>query len=562
MAEICSKGVVIWLAIVVLNNAVQGVGQEQVQNDAQFLRDCNVSAGGWNPCVTIFTDLNVNDLYVPPTNEQNYIAPTTEEQNYSQEDECQDLINTFDEDCFISNQINFTEIQQQCCQTASQIQQGQCLCGDLGVQPILQTWEILCSLSLYSSCENVSNLVPSQTNQGTTVLLQEFDTDNSSAEASAEYGSEGINNVRLQIQTATEGQQSNVIKSPPEILVPQANVCVIQEHANAGGSLLEETVALDAGECCAKCEEMQGCNAFVFCPKEEGCRSIYGYPGARYDHEMCHLKQQMTIAYGANPVYWYRGVDTDFTSGFIFQDSLESPTHIKGCVNYFTQGPNQVAIVEGSKILAPNGDDFLNVKDAKECVTSCEAINKQCNQVCCDSAAYHPVLQQCWLKYGAGRETQLNENGWQTFYRSEGVDADDDDAVSRTVFNTFSICEDDIKGGLYTDAYVSYGVGQLALSEGSFLAMADGSYSKKVSLRECAQECQKLPVCDALTYTAKAATCYLRRGSAKFDTISMKGGQTTYWRVQKSIADTMCSQQQGWYCLYCGGYYNDTCQYY
>eukprot|EP01025_Chloroclados_australasicus_P039529 TRINITY_DN40953_c0_g1_i1.p1 TRINITY_DN40953_c0_g1~~TRINITY_DN40953_c0_g1_i1.p1 ORF type:complete len:307 (-),score=14.35 TRINITY_DN40953_c0_g1_i1:412-1332(-) len=306
---------------------------------------------------------------------------------------------------------------------------------------------------------------------------------------------------------------------------------------------------------------MSGCNTFVYCPNPNGCEQINLKQKVRHPYQACDLKQQIAISFGANPVYYFRGEETDFVSGFIEDESIGVPISQEACAVYETAGPQQVIVDQGLNMVAPNGDKFLRVQTARDCVVACEAVTRKCNQPCCDSVAFNPQAGKCFLKVkGVKGETETNEHGWQSFWRVEQMPVEPESGL--TPVGSITICPEDVQHKEYSDAYLSLGLGQIAISEGSILQMQDGSYTKRfTSLVECALECQKLIECDALTYSAESFTCLLRTGSQKFSTISSQFGETTYWRIPESRANDLC-QQKVWYCLYCGGDYGDACEYF
>eukprot|EP01025_Chloroclados_australasicus_P057199 TRINITY_DN711_c0_g1_i1.p1 TRINITY_DN711_c0_g1~~TRINITY_DN711_c0_g1_i1.p1 ORF type:complete len:568 (-),score=50.71 TRINITY_DN711_c0_g1_i1:1050-2663(-) len=363
------------------------------------------------------------------------------------------------------------------------------------------------------------------------------------------------------VPTPSEAPSTTPIPIP--VSPSPSQECIIQEHSNAQGSFLDSTFTANVSECCARCRAMGACNTFVYCPSADGCENFMSEEDPIIPYQRCDLKMQIGISMGADPVYYFRGLETEFISGFIESGNIGPGLSQDTCTVYKTDGPSQLAEDEGFAVMAPNGDNFLRVKTGKDCVTACEAVARRCNQPCCDSVTFNPSEGKCYLKVkGVKGDTVTNENGWQSFWRFEDLqfeNYEDDDSFA---IGSLRICPEDVVHKEYADAYVTLGVGQIAISEGRVLQMEDESYTKRfTSLVECALECQKLIECDAVTYSADSFTCLLRTGSQKFDTISSQFAETTYWRIPESRAEEQC-KKKGWYCLYCGGEYGDTCEYF
>eukprot|EP01025_Chloroclados_australasicus_P033840 TRINITY_DN3459_c0_g1_i2.p2 TRINITY_DN3459_c0_g1~~TRINITY_DN3459_c0_g1_i2.p2 ORF type:complete len:610 (-),score=52.31 TRINITY_DN3459_c0_g1_i2:3704-5449(-) len=93
---------------------------------------------------------------------------------------------------------------------------------------------------------------------------------------------------------------------------------VIEDNANYKSDfiILEGTQNKQpsAQACSESCQNIERCNAFVYCSKPEGCKNANVNI---IEYQSCDLKFQFAIAQGAPPEVWVRGSDIDFTSGYV-----------------------------------------------------------------------------------------------------------------------------------------------------------------------------------------------------------------------------------------------------
>eukprot|EP01025_Chloroclados_australasicus_P045929 TRINITY_DN5065_c0_g1_i1.p1 TRINITY_DN5065_c0_g1~~TRINITY_DN5065_c0_g1_i1.p1 ORF type:complete len:547 (+),score=42.45 TRINITY_DN5065_c0_g1_i1:115-1755(+) len=231
-----------------------------------------------------------------------------------------------------------------------------------------------------------------------------------------------------------------------------------------------------------------------------------------------------------------------------------APQDDSTCTVYTTNGAAQISVDEGTGIFSPNGAIFMLLPTPKECAAACEATNSKCQSVCCDSFAFNPDKQECWLKFGSSRETQTNEFAWQTYWRDDGNSPDTSEFVQ--------VCEQDwlIEG--YELAYFTKGQRQLSVQEGISIAMQDGSeWATVASVNACALECEAVDVCNAFSYNPSITRCFLKMGQQEFNTSESNTGWQSYWQVSGDTATEECAKQRQ-YCIYCGGTLGDTCRSY
>eukprot|EP01026_Neomeris_dumetosa_P066419 TRINITY_DN64252_c0_g1_i8.p1 TRINITY_DN64252_c0_g1~~TRINITY_DN64252_c0_g1_i8.p1 ORF type:complete len:497 (+),score=55.24 TRINITY_DN64252_c0_g1_i8:245-1735(+) len=255
-------------------------------------------------------------------------------------------------------------------------------------------------------------------------------------------------------------------------------------------------------------------------------------------------------------------VKIEFTANVLiergeFQDEFIN-SNGDSCKSYLTNGPSQLAISEGVQVQAPNGDYYLESVTTKQCAAACETMAQRCGQDCCDSFAYNQQRTSCYLKKGGSRfQSARNSSGWQTFWRS----SNNRDEESTSIF-ALSVCESDLQVSQYSSAYISRGYKRLAIYEGKKLKMRDGSdYKLGIPLQSCALECEQLIECDSFSYNLDRKECYLKSQGGRFQTRISSDGWSTYWRTDSSVAKVNCSKG-GWFCLYCGGSYGNSCRNY
>eukprot|EP01025_Chloroclados_australasicus_P027015 TRINITY_DN267_c1_g1_i4.p1 TRINITY_DN267_c1_g1~~TRINITY_DN267_c1_g1_i4.p1 ORF type:complete len:542 (+),score=25.67 TRINITY_DN267_c1_g1_i4:108-1733(+) len=218
------------------------------------------------------------------------------------------------------------------------------------------------------------------------------------------------------------------------------------------------------------------------------------------------------------------------------------------CVSYSTR-LNQVANNQGYNILSPNGNSFTIGFKAQDCAAACEAINSKCGFICCDSFTFSIEKMICWLKFGDGRDSSYNSQGWQSYWReSSGGDS------------TYQVCEEDWKTTGYAHAYMTKGPRQLAVDQGISLSTSNGLGGvKALGVENCANECEAVSTCNSFTYNPRSRDCYLKQGQ-NFTTIQLdnniNAGWQSYWQLTGSTAQSECSKSTQ-YCIYCGGTLNN-----
>eukprot|EP01025_Chloroclados_australasicus_P055610 TRINITY_DN677_c1_g1_i1.p1 TRINITY_DN677_c1_g1~~TRINITY_DN677_c1_g1_i1.p1 ORF type:complete len:576 (-),score=11.39 TRINITY_DN677_c1_g1_i1:1393-3036(-) len=91
--------------------------------------------------------------------------------------------------------------------------------------------------------------------------------------------------------------------------------CRTVSSFNAKGNAVDgiQRQAPNENDCCRQCNEHPECNTFVFCPRAGFCRNGNN-PIAQYQ---CDLKYQDQVAQNNEPEFYYKGIGTDFMSGFI-----------------------------------------------------------------------------------------------------------------------------------------------------------------------------------------------------------------------------------------------------
>eukprot|EP01024_Parvocaulis_polyphysoides_P066713 TRINITY_DN7867_c0_g2_i1.p1 TRINITY_DN7867_c0_g2~~TRINITY_DN7867_c0_g2_i1.p1 ORF type:complete len:303 (-),score=39.45 TRINITY_DN7867_c0_g2_i1:2136-2912(-) len=233
------------------------------------------------------------------------------------------------------------------------------------------------------------------------------------------------------------------------------------------------------------------------------------------------------------------------------------------CAYYKTNGLGQLATNEGGKVLAPNGQNFIIVDSAQKCVTACEVMIAKCGSECCDSVTYNPTKQECWLKVGGSRYgSSVNSDGWQTYWRV-GSGSFNGNSASQlmAVAGGAAACSKDLQADEDSSAYVTKGPGELAVNEGAKINTATGRpFATVQTVDECALQCEAVKECDSFTVSLNYKKCYLKSGAA-YETRVSSQGWTSYWKVPYYTASSNCKQED-WYCMYCGGFYGNSCRTY
>eukprot|EP01026_Neomeris_dumetosa_P006541 TRINITY_DN1206_c0_g1_i1.p2 TRINITY_DN1206_c0_g1~~TRINITY_DN1206_c0_g1_i1.p2 ORF type:complete len:244 (+),score=14.48 TRINITY_DN1206_c0_g1_i1:1-732(+) len=127
-----------------------------------------------------------------------------------------------------------------------------------------------------------------------------------------------------------EALQSEKINFQIQIMVPIIVVlsllgivcgqtCQFAEDANGKGThiLYEDGTQDTIEDCCNLCSSYPGCNAFVYCPKPNGC--VNRGNGDVLQFQYCALKYFDGLAKGGDYEFWYADNETDFASGYIEQ---------------------------------------------------------------------------------------------------------------------------------------------------------------------------------------------------------------------------------------------------
>eukprot|EP01025_Chloroclados_australasicus_P029049 TRINITY_DN2887_c0_g1_i1.p1 TRINITY_DN2887_c0_g1~~TRINITY_DN2887_c0_g1_i1.p1 ORF type:complete len:681 (+),score=53.26 TRINITY_DN2887_c0_g1_i1:284-2326(+) len=229
------------------------------------------------------------------------------------------------------------------------------------------------------------------------------------------------------------------------------------------------------------------------------------------------------------------------------------------CVEYLTNGRDQLAVDEGVKLYAPNGDAYVIVPNAEECAIACEVMVKRCGQTCCDSFSYHQEKKECYLKQGGSRFSSIqSQDGWQSFWRMSELESN----LHENSIGAVLVCPQDLQVSFYDSAYISRGYSQLAVNEGIKIPTKDrAEFKQEISIQDCAMECEKIDECDSFSYSIDYRLCYLKTQGQRFNTTTNTDGWSTYWRTDELVAHQNCAKP-GWFCIYCGGNYGKTCREY
>ena len=95
-------------------------------------------------------------------------------------------------------------------------------------------------------------------------------------------------------------------------------LCLIEDAANYKGDPVADGTDLlepSAEACCAACEALETCNAFVYCSSPEGCGDGGPY---QYKHRECWLKWMAPDLARQTPVpAWARGEGVEWVSGIV-----------------------------------------------------------------------------------------------------------------------------------------------------------------------------------------------------------------------------------------------------
>eukprot|EP01023_Acetabularia_acetabulum_P051384 TRINITY_DN5673_c0_g3_i1.p1 TRINITY_DN5673_c0_g3~~TRINITY_DN5673_c0_g3_i1.p1 ORF type:complete len:576 (+),score=71.85 TRINITY_DN5673_c0_g3_i1:238-1728(+) len=100
------------------------------------------------------------------------------------------------------------------------------------------------------------------------------------------------------------------------VVARSAVQCLGEPQANYKGVILKngtQNIQGSVEECCKSCNSDPDCNVWVYCPKKEGCRNLDDI----MEYGRCDLKFQKIVADGGIARAYYRGNQTDFTSGYI-----------------------------------------------------------------------------------------------------------------------------------------------------------------------------------------------------------------------------------------------------
>ena len=101
-------------------------------------------------------------------------------------------------------------------------------------------------------------------------------------------------------------------------------LCLIEDAANYKGDPVADGTDLlrDSAEaCCAACEALETCNAFVYCASPEGCGDGGAY---QYKHRECWLKWMAPDLARQTPVpAWARGEGVEWVSGIVNRTRCE-----------------------------------------------------------------------------------------------------------------------------------------------------------------------------------------------------------------------------------------------
>ncbi|EFN50670.1 hypothetical protein CHLNCDRAFT_143371 [Chlorella variabilis] len=93
----------------------------------------------------------------------------------------------------------------------------------------------------------------------------------------------------------------------------QLEQCTLLPNTNARGATISNMQRGSVTECCTECQETDGCNVFVYCPKDGGCDDG---SGRVYPQGLCTLKSQQ-LAPGEQPEYFATGPVVPWSSGYI-----------------------------------------------------------------------------------------------------------------------------------------------------------------------------------------------------------------------------------------------------
>eukprot|EP01025_Chloroclados_australasicus_P000950 TRINITY_DN10312_c2_g1_i1.p1 TRINITY_DN10312_c2_g1~~TRINITY_DN10312_c2_g1_i1.p1 ORF type:complete len:578 (-),score=73.81 TRINITY_DN10312_c2_g1_i1:433-2166(-) len=99
--------------------------------------------------------------------------------------------------------------------------------------------------------------------------------------------------------------------------------CFGEPQANYQGEVIKLGTANfqpSVQDCCKSCEEDELCNVWVYCPRQDGCRNV----DEVLNFGRCDLKYQNVVANGGVPQVFYRGNETDFTSGYLLGKTSEA----------------------------------------------------------------------------------------------------------------------------------------------------------------------------------------------------------------------------------------------
>eukprot|EP01024_Parvocaulis_polyphysoides_P032422 TRINITY_DN2901_c0_g1_i8.p1 TRINITY_DN2901_c0_g1~~TRINITY_DN2901_c0_g1_i8.p1 ORF type:complete len:518 (+),score=56.57 TRINITY_DN2901_c0_g1_i8:385-1938(+) len=98
--------------------------------------------------------------------------------------------------------------------------------------------------------------------------------------------------------------------------------CFVLTNSNLKGAIQTEIETDSTEECCEACKGIQNCNVWVYCDNRKGCQCDKkgGCQQAKtiIPYKTCSLRFQEQVLQGNTPQAWEDGINTDFTSGFIF----------------------------------------------------------------------------------------------------------------------------------------------------------------------------------------------------------------------------------------------------
>eukprot|EP01024_Parvocaulis_polyphysoides_P063117 TRINITY_DN7269_c1_g1_i1.p1 TRINITY_DN7269_c1_g1~~TRINITY_DN7269_c1_g1_i1.p1 ORF type:complete len:276 (-),score=28.89 TRINITY_DN7269_c1_g1_i1:100-927(-) len=209
---------------------------------------------------------------------------------------------------------------------------------------------------------------------------------------------------------------------------------------------------------------------------------------------------------------------------------------------YDSFGTNILFNDEGAAVETASGKDFLTGVSGDTCAEACYTIGRDYRCECCNSFAYNPSTQTCYLKKRSNEDDLSRytaSNGYQSYKFVSGVNyiyPGELPDVIQGYYGQHGYAD------LYTMAFISKGNNMNAINEGYTVKTSRGfDPFTNMTPAKCADECLKFTGCDGFSFNPDqdGGKCYLKTFGypaqekfleTKYQAEFSDGGWTYYWR--------------------------------